>query len=402
MKVYLKLGNKTAKEKQMVKEIEEAIAKKKASDPSFDFNPAEDMEELKRLHREMIAEDVEFEETKTTDMSKKDDTEFTLSNEKDVKLNHTKTDISDEFIDPFNREEPIVRDYVLKDEFAQANTSNEPKKTSFGEPMTFDDAFAIPNAEDGDQIKSSGGQQTNQSNSAAGGSTNSTDKKARPEPVNPEFDTMKKGQQNKQTKRFAKRIVGAVSMLLERGFVWWTTKNINPAKLAEYEVSGEMDLDLILSLEGGQQATVRDFFAQQCAQAEQMGKISEDDQQELAEALADVMMEKGITPSPTQVLIMSALEIVGRQAITAIAMSSQTNALLAQLRTMKQGGGEYVEAQNASDSSSNPVDYTQHTTTQGATNEPQTHQGMSMEEEENEVMQEQEPHDETETGLVKM
>jgi hypothetical protein len=45
------------------------------------------------------------------------------------------------------------------------------------------------------------------------------------------------------------------------------------------------------------------------------------------------MMEKGIAPTPTQELIMITLTIFGGQAVTLMALKSQTNSLLAQLRT---------------------------------------------------------------------
>lgn len=374
MNVYLKPGKRGAKEKQMIAEIEAAIAKKRSTDPTFDFNPADDFEDLKKLHREMVAEDVEFTEHATGD--KTDDTEFELTNDKKIKLDHTKTTIEDEFKDPFNEAAPIIRDYVKEDQFNQEDPNN-PSKTTFGEPTNFDQAYNIPGAQDDEQIKRTGvntGSDTRQAGP----------KKEKVDPVNPSFNDMDKPSKNKQTKRFAKRIVGAVTMLLEKGFVWWTTKNINDAKLAEYELNGEIDLSLLLEMEDGQQATVRQFFASQCQKFEVMAKISKDDQDELAEALADVLMEKGITPTPTQVLIMSSLEIVGRQAITAFAMTAQTNALLLQLKAMKVNttDADYEDRTQAQNyTQHNPVDHTQ-------TSGDQKVEVEELEKEENEFMNE--------------
>lgn len=380
MKPYLKVGKWGAKEKQMVTEIEAAIAKKKLEDPEFDFNPADDFEDLKKLHRELTSEYVEFTEHKDTDKtmsdSKKDD-EFTLTNDKKVDLSNTKTTVDEEFKDPFNEAAPIIRDYVKEDKFHQEDPNN-PTRTNFEEPANFNDAYSIPGADEDEQIKQGG--IGNESKGATKGS-----KAPKADPVNPSFNDMEKPSKNKQTKRFAKRIVGAVTMLLEKGFVWWTTKNINDAKLTEYELNGEIDLTLLISLEGGVQATVRDFFAGQCKLAEQAAKISKDDQDELAEALADVLMEKGITPTPTQVLMMSALEIVGRQAITAFAMSSQTNAVLAQLRAIK--NGEDVEHEEQS--GGQQYQHTNHGQNVDHTTTVPVDENTELEEEENSVMNEQ-------------
>jgi len=414
MKPYLKVGKWSVKEKQMVAEIEAKIAEKKAADPTFDFNPADDFEDLKKLYREMTAEDVEFTEHNDTDDVKtmtdtKKEDEFVLSDEKQITLNHTKDNIDDEFRDPFNEAEPIIRDYVKEDPF-HTEDPNAPKRNTFDEPKTFDDAYHVPGEEDDEQIKQRGGAANKETGDGKSSAGSKSGPKQKADPFNPDFNSMDKPSKNKQTKRFAKRIVGAVSMLLEKGFVFWATRNINGSKLAEYEISGEMDLDLLISLDDGTQKTVREFFAQQCNNAETYAKISKDDQDELADALADVLMEKGITPTPTQVLIMSSLEIVGRQAITAIAMTAQTNALLAQLRAMKDNtsDADYEEQSHAAAHNAVTPDHPVNTAVQNVDVE-------TLEQEENELMsqsqenaqpnvdvetnEEEEPSQET--GLVK-
>ena len=97
-----------------------------------------------------------------------------------------------------------------------------------------------------------------------------------------------------------------------------------------------MDLSLLVSLEGGQEVTVKQFFESQCVRAGVLSKIPESDKSDLADALAEVMMEKGIGPTPTQELMLITLTIFGRQALVLIELKSQTNGLLNQLRTMNQ------------------------------------------------------------------
>ena len=141
----------------------------------------------------------------------------------------------------------------------------------------------------------------------------------------------------RSTKKFAKYIVETVCMLSEKGFVWYANNEINENKLTEYEMSGEMDLSLLVSLEDGQEVTCKQFFQVQCAKAEQLCKIDEEEKADLAEALAEVLMEKGIGPTPTQELILISLKIFGSQAINLMALKSQTNSLLTQLRGMNEG-----------------------------------------------------------------
>ena len=133
----------------------------------------------------------------------------------------------------------------------------------------------------------------------------------------------------------AKYIVEVVCTLSEKGFVWLANKDINESKLAEYDLSGEIDLSLMLALEDGQETTVREFFLVQAMRAEQLSKISQEERNDLAEALAEVMLEKGIAPTPMQELILIGVGIFGKQALTLWQISSQNNAVLMQLRALR-------------------------------------------------------------------
>ena len=137
-----------------------------------------------------------------------------------------------------------------------------------------------------------------------------------------------------------------------------------------------MDLSLLVSLEDGQEVTVKQFFQIQCLKAEQLAVIDKEEKEDLAESLAEVLMEKGVGPTPTQELMLIALKIFGGQAITLMTIKSQTNALLGQLRAMKKG--EAIEEQGEYE----PEQYTP--PTPAPTPGPQQYEQQDDYEEENE------------------
>lgn len=341
MKIYTRKGNKNYKVKRMLKQLEEALAKKAASDPKFEstFIPAQNEAELQAIYNKYVVEDIEFTETKTnqtqTTMANKksediEDVEFKENLTDSKGLSSFEEDDSDnKFVDPFNRENPIVRDYVLgKDALGRERVNGEGAKTTFEEPTTFKDAFEIPTYdEDGNQENTEKPEKKSQPKA---------EKKERTEPLNPSFDEMSNGKKKRSSKKFAKYIVEAVCMLSQKGFVWFANKDINEAKLAEYELNGEIDLSLLVSLQDGQQVTIKEFFASQCLAAEELSAIDETQKADLTDALTEVMLEKGIAPTPTQELIMITLTIFGGQAVTLMALKSQTNSLLSQLKGMNE------------------------------------------------------------------
>jgi hypothetical protein len=98
-----------------------------------------------------------------------------------------------------------------------------------------------------------------------------------------------------------------------------------------------MNLSLLVTLEDGQEATVKQFFQGQTMRAEQLAKIDPEEKKDLAEVLAEVLLEKGIAPTSSQELILIGFKIFGAQAISLLSLKSQTNALLGQLREMNSG-----------------------------------------------------------------
>ena len=132
---YLKKGNLNYKERTML----DALKKATNDNPELlsEITPANDFNELKILHDKLTIQDVE-----------------PVMIEPNMKEESTPE--SNPFIDPLNREEPNVRDYVMDDKFDPFADFQKSNKSAFGEPQTYDQAFEYPTDE---ELR-----QTNQSN----------------------------------------------------------------------------------------------------------------------------------------------------------------------------------------------------------------------------------------------
>lgn len=331
VKIYNKRGKPNYKEQKLIKELQPIIDAKIQANPELkdSFSPASNMEQLQALHRQYTSQEVDFEDidstnTKTPSMSKE-------SAPIDEKEPYEDMDGSSDFIDPFNRQEPTTYDYTLDGGLSPGQERTGPTKTSFDEPMSFAEAFELPDDEDSEA----------QPDSAQSGPKKPQQKSEqksrpeRPEPLNSSFDEMSSGKKKRSTKKFAKYIVEAVCMLAEKGFIWWTTKDINEAKLAEYELNGEIDLSLLVTLETGQEVTVRQFFQHKCIEAAKLAKFEPEAKADLAEVLAEFFLEKGIAPTTTQELLLIAGQMVGEKVIVGIQSNLQTGALIEQLKEMQ-------------------------------------------------------------------
>lgn len=360
IKVYSKRGNTNYTEKKMVKALQEAIEKKMSEDPSFAFEPAKNSDDLKTLYNRHCIENVEFTETKNetpTGSSNAGGTEEAVIEEEPVKSDNTGasqqetfTDNNHEVINPLNRQNPNIRDYVLDNQFtAPGNeTQGGAQQNTFEEPTNWGDAFEIPSSTDANGSKvqqpTGGGGGGNKQNPPIGGNQqqsqqgNGTGKKNNvANPVNPSFNDMGDARKRKSTKRWAKYIVEGVCMLAGKGLVWYATKDISEVKLAEYELNNEMDLTLLLSLDNGQQATVKQFFKVQRFNANKLANFDAEEKADLAEILADVMLEKGIAPTPMQELLTLGGKMLADKALDVLKMTGENNSILMQLRAMKQG-----------------------------------------------------------------
>lgn len=365
--VYTPTKRKNYKEKRYVRELQEIISKKIEANPELadSFKPAENFEELERMYHLYTSEEAvvesETDTQKQNNMVTEEEEEMDNYDGGDSKNQASSADedsIDKDFIDPFNREEPIVRDYVLDGgDLADPNTVDFSGKTDFDEPTSFDEAFVLP--DENTPPPSSGG------GGFGGGNNRNQREEEYDEPreqarINPDFDDMSSAKKKKSTRKFAKYIVEVVCMLSEKGFVWYANKDINEAKLVEYELKGEMDLSLLLNMPNGQEVTVKQFFQEQCLLAEQLAVIDEESKADLADALAEVLLEKGIAPTPTQELMLVAGKIFVGQAISLLTLKSSTNAVLGQLRAMKQAemeAGEVEYAQPATGDAYTPYEF---------------------------------------------
>jgi hypothetical protein len=360
-KILAKRGTTNWKEKKLLKDLEPILERKMVTDSSFaaNFRPVSTYEDLQKLHNTYCTENAEIiSETpnEKINMSDHKETEYVLSNEKDINLNETKTTVED-VVDPFNRQNPKIRDYVMSEDPFDKNRVNnqftENVAPTFDEPTNFDDAFNIPDFNDddknqiGDNHNTNNSQRSSDSNTGNKNGTPYTEapkKEGKPAHVNPYFEEQSNQNKNKQTKRFAKYITGFVCFALEKGYVWYATKDINEAKLIEYELKKEIDLSLMLTLDSNTTITAKEFFTRMCGDAKIAAKISEEDQKELADALADVLLEKGIAPTTMQTLLMVGGQILAKQAVNAFTSVSISKNIIMGLKEHKIN--EDLEAEN--------------------------------------------------------
>lgn len=332
--VYKARGNKDYKTKKKIKELEKAITEKYKSDSNFKFDPATTKEELDGLHKLYCSEEVSFEEIKDNkpelDKKPKAEVKEDIDEINTEDIEEEKTESSDrDFVDPFNRDEPKVREYVLTNGYDSDKKDNEKIIQTFDEPTSEKEAFVYGDGiEEAEEVKD---------NESSDKNTKEKTKPTKQESLNPSFDTMSNAKQKRSTKRFAKNIVNAVVSLSEKGFVWFANKEISEAKIVEYEMTGEIDLGILLDLGDGQEATVKQFFANQRVQAEHLSKIDDEIKEDLVSALTEVMLEKGIAPTPIQELAIVGLNMFGSQAVVLMGISAQNKSVLSQLKVMQEG-----------------------------------------------------------------
>lgn len=330
MKIYNKRGNLGHKEKRLVAQITEAVNKKLIENPSLQITPANTPAELEQLYNEYCTETVEFEEisknTSSNEAPKTTDTEKQHKEFRDgVAENVSQNDKGADFIDPFNRDEAIVRDYVKQSDFPGDKNNSTGSKT-YGEPQTsFDQMKMPPTDEEMANEQKDKSSSSAQSNSASKQTTNTST------PTNNNNGVETDAQKSKRSKKFAKTIVLLVSRLYEKGVIWWGTKDINEAKLQEHSAKGELDLLEQLSLTEEQDIAVKDFFNMQCMAIQKAVKVTQEEKDRLTDSLAELLVEKKIAPSNSQMLIFDIVEVFGLKTLAVYQLTEQTKSLLEQL-----------------------------------------------------------------------
>ena len=342
MKLYNKKGKRNYKEVRLIKELEKELQKRIDNGEHsivHNFQPADTFEQLQSLHAQYTSTDVAFEEVKETKETKLNADNMSTKDEPIIDKSDDIMDDDSSFIDPFNRQEPTTYDYTNDGGFSKESTPKNTGQTDFAEPMSFDEAFELP--EDGEDSEPVDNEPKSSSKKEKPEPRQSKSQGKKEDPWNPSFDGMSSGDQKKSTKKFAKYIVEAVCALAEKGFVWYANKDINDAKLTEYELNGEMNLSILVTLENGQDATVKRFFQQQCLAAEELAKFEDEEKKDMAEALAAVLLEKGIAPTATQELMIVVGGVLVKKGAILLSLKSQTNSLLNQLRAMNTGQPQY-------------------------------------------------------------
>jgi hypothetical protein len=350
-KVYIKKGGRDRKERNMVRELEDFIDKKLEQDPSFldNFKPANNLTELERLHNTYVVEDVDFEdipEGKKGSHEEDEDEPAPSSSEAGKGVKEIIDDDNYSFVDPLNRQEPKVRSYVTDNEYpndqsdvAQENTGN----IDFGEPPTFNDAFTMPN---GDVLGSSPENKTNAGSSTkggndSGGSTGGNSgqpKKEQPKPINPQFGEMNTSKQKRSARKFAKTIVEVACFVSEKGLAWYVTRLTNESKIAEYQITGEIDLSIILDMQG-HEATVKEFFQTHNYNASELFKTEPEEKEELIDAMAEFFVFKGIAPTPEQEILIAWGGWALKKGILAFAMNANITAAVNQFKEVTENNG---------------------------------------------------------------
>lgn len=349
MKIYEKRGNLNYKERKIIEQIKDAIDRKMVGNPDFKVNTAKSMKELEGLYREHCVETVEFTEVPNGSKEKVNiepevqNQEQTMSEETTSSVEGS-TEQTKKPFDPFNREKPLVREYVRGSDFPGEKMNEEGTNKSFGEPQTAFDQMQMP--PDTSDMGAEEKKETHE-NFIKGGASKPEPKASKGVPMSsdsngPPLDLERK----KNAKKMAKTVVLLVVGLYQKGLVWWGTKDTNEASLIAMEVAGEIDCSALLQLSDDQQITVRDFFASQEQQIKQCVIIEKEEIERLTESLTAVMIKKELAPSHEQVLLFEAVEILGLKLLAVWGIQKQNKGILEQLiianKRVAGGHEEYV------------------------------------------------------------
>lgn len=345
MRIFTKKGKPTHEERKMKSELEKVFIEKGISEGQYE--PANTSGELKSLYNRYVPTDAVI-ESETINPKKEtidseeviDSTDDKESKEETVKDNSI-IEQHKKFIDPLLRAEKKVRDYVLDNDMSsipdgQLKNIEDTSQETIAEPKTYNDSFGIPNTDS----------KNNDKNTGIGNSETKKEKEPKSPPLNPAWEDTSVSKKNKSTKKMAKWIVEIFCTFAEKGMILFGTKDINNTKLAEYASTQEIELGLILDdIGGGVQGSVRQFFENTCLQIEQVAKFSDEERQEISDALYEVLLEKGIAPNASQNLAIVMIGTLGVKVFSVYMLVKPVNSILEQLRAMNKSNSETEEAE---------------------------------------------------------
>lgn len=326
MKIYNKRGNLAYKERRVVAQIEEAIAKKLKENPNFQFEPANNLDELQQLHSKLCIDDVAFTEIPHPSSDNAEPNTQEKSPEVPKSETTEASESTENVADPFNRDEAFVRGYVKGTDFPGDKVENLNPNATFGEPQTSKSAFEMPPENADEQQPGSSGKSPKNDNK-----TNEP-KSSQAKIVNPNTSEASPSEKRKNTKKMAKVIVLLVTGLWQKGMLFWSTKNVNDMELRRMHESGEIDMINKIQLPEGDEVTISDFFMSQSASVQEAIEITQEEKDRLTESLTAVMVKKGIEPTDEQMLILDMIEILGIKTLQVYAIKSSLDAVLEQLK----------------------------------------------------------------------
>jgi len=310
--IYNKRGGRNFKEKALEKQLQEFFSAN--PDKVNDFRPADTMEELKSLHDHYCIETAEIvSETKN---------EPTVESHESFRDSMAPEPEPEKVVNPLNRDEPIIRDYVKEDGFQQ-NTGEKQPQSNYSEPTNFRDSFEIPD----DTIQGDGKQQQ-PLNANPRAKQNAT----------PDPDAKLK---RRSKKKFTKYAVDAACALAGRGIVWWATKDINNDEIQKLVVNDELSeasLNMLVYLDTNTQGTVKQFFELAIVKAQDLASFTIEEKEDLSEALEDFMEFKNIKINPTIQLGVVFLGMMFERALKAMQNKAETNSVLVQLKQIHAAG----------------------------------------------------------------
>ncbi len=320
MKIYNKRGQPNHKEKLLIKKLTEYFEKNPEKYTGYDA--PSNFDDLKAVHDQYCIEVAEVISETKNDTSNDSNTttheEFRKATEESLEQ---EPDLFTPRPDPMNRDEPKIRDYVMDDGFKDDLKKEQPA-SNYSEPTSFKDSFEIPD----DNIH--GDKKTQQQ-----GPINSRPYQPKVStPVDPDAKIKRKSK-----KKFTKYAVDAVCALAGRGVVWYATRDITDEALQAAVVNDEISkasLDVLVYLDASTQGTVKQFFEMTIVNTQQLAEFTQDEKDDLAEALEDFLEYKKIEINPTINVGVIFLGMLFERALKAMQMKAESASILSQLKTI--------------------------------------------------------------------
>lgn len=295
-RVYVSSGRPTRDEKKMIEDLTNAVSKLKDSNPAeyMNFRPATNKYELREWYKKYCIEDAEIiSETKTQKVSEPKEQSNPQSITDNTDAENNLKEAFNGANDPFNASETIKRDYVTDQTTSDVYSHEE--EIVIEEPTGLPSDFAIPKDDDEDNKGINQGGQQQQGKQ----------EKVKPEPVNPELRDLDDSQKRRVFKQTARSLVLAYKQFSGLPFKYIATRDINAAKMAEYDITGVLDTNVVLELPNDVHLSISQYFEQQCMKADGLFELDPDVEKEIEEALTDVLMEKQFALTPTQRLMVA-------------------------------------------------------------------------------------------------